>query len=55
MDDETERKETDDFFEHFARFITEMYGDRCKETEGGCICCSMWAAYDLVNAMVCRP
>lgn len=40
------------FMKSFADFITKNYGERCPEVCGGCGTCGMWAAYDLVNALV---
>ena len=40
--------------EHLHCFITDHYGPRCSEFKGGCRICAMWAAYDLVDAMICE-
>lgn len=34
------------------RFIAKYYGERCTSLSGGCWCCIVWAARDMLNAAI---
>lgn len=34
------------------RFIAKYYGERCSTVQGGCPCCTIWAARDMLNAAI---
>jgi len=40
---------------HLSEWITEEYGHRCPETNGGCVTCQAWAVYDLARAIFMSP
>lgn len=40
------------FMGTFRSFVRTQYGPRCKKPAVGCICCQMWALYDLTNTFV---
>ena len=46
------RAERKEFMAQFTRYITKHYGERCPEVSGGCCLCAVWAAYDLVDALL---
>lgn len=37
------------FMAHFAKFVTEGFGERCKDFDADCPCCKMWKHYDGVK------
>lgn len=34
------------------RFLVKHYGERCNTVQGGCPCCAVWAARDVLNASI---
>ncbi len=52
VDDDKYRVDRKEFMAQFARYIGKNYGERCPDVSGGCCLCSVWAAYDLVDAVL---
>jgi hypothetical protein len=44
-----ERRE---LFAAIDRFIVRTYGERCRDVQGGCPTCAIWAARDVLSATI---
>lgn len=43
------RKRRERGLDDMAAVITALYGDRCSRHEAGCICCTAWAIFDVMD------
>ena len=46
MTDEEFDRKTEDLMKHVGKYVKEMYGPRCPDSEEGCPVCDMWALHD---------
>lgn len=51
-DDAALSAERRELFGAIDRFIVKVYGERCDTVQGGCQCCSVWAARDVLSATI---
>lgn len=49
--DETLRQMREDALNKLTTVIVAEYGRRCDRFEAGCLCCSAWAIFDLIEKM----
>ena len=45
------RAERDAVLAGLAKIVTQIYGPRCTDNEAGCLGCTAWGVYDLVDRL----
>jgi hypothetical protein len=43
------KAERDVIIANLGLLVTELYGPRCPDKEAGCVCCTAWAIFDVMN------
>lgn len=52
LDEDEGARDRRELIASVERFIVRYYGERCSTVQGGCPCCSIWAARDMLNATI---